>query len=492
MSQLAPTFFEPDRRLPDVDLSPVAVPARSQLVGLIPLEKGSGDVESLWGYLHRLGDAHAIRAWDLVIRVLGQFKLEIFNRYWSSAWLGEWQHVMRAASGATFGARLATVLGRLNGVTDLTALTLEPVARTAGLMVRLRSNLAWCPHCLATDQIPHERLYWVVEGVTHCFHHGNRLEELCPACGKRPKSFSSSSGILNCSHCGELKTRVPPACNLVQSTEDDNYRRWFSGQIRLLLQAAQSGSLESRHLDVRDHNLRLMSALPEIGGITRLANQLGLGRATAWCWINEGRTMPLHAGACCAWLAGVDLPRLFSKKLSLGDVRYRPLPQTSAPATKRVRRASAPTDTTSLYLTALRLAAVNPFQAPRISELENGSGVHSCHPAYQDIFFRGLIERLRENERIFRKRERVWREICDVHVAAAKVVARGGRLTRARVGAEMRKPGCFGGPLARDYLKWVKRRLKAGRGEVLDAKRVPLDVRAYWSLENAPKTTKGG
>src|SRR5258708_10870067 len=89
MNQPPPTFFEPDRMLPDIDLSPVAIPARSELVGLIPLERDKGDVESLWGYLHRLGDAHAVRAWDLVIRVLGRFKFEIFNRHWNSAWLGE-------------------------------------------------------------------------------------------------------------------------------------------------------------------------------------------------------------------------------------------------------------------------------------------------------------------------------------------------------------------------------------------------------------------
>jgi hypothetical protein len=55
----------------------------------------------------------------------------------------------------------------------------------------------------------------------------------------------------------------------------------------------------------------------------------------------------------------------------------------------------------------------------------------------------------------------------------------------------MEKPGRFGGRLTRDYLAWLKKRLTAGDQGVLRPKRIPLDVRAYWALNDSEKTTKG-
>jgi len=60
----------PDSRLPDVDLRPVTLPVRSTAYSLKPLAVGTGMVESLWGYLVRLSDAHSVRIRDFFWKVV--------------------------------------------------------------------------------------------------------------------------------------------------------------------------------------------------------------------------------------------------------------------------------------------------------------------------------------------------------------------------------------------------------------------------------------
>jgi hypothetical protein len=112
--------------------------------------------------------------------------------------------------------------------------------------------------------------------------------------------------------------------------------------------------------------------------------------------------------------------------------------------------------------------------------------------AFKDRHFWMLIRQLRERERLFFRKERVWREISAVHAGAISAVSKGRRLSRRSTASEMQKPGSFCGKLARSYLAWLKRRLRAGDRSVLRPKHVPLDVRAYWSLEKASKITKAG
>jgi hypothetical protein len=192
-----------------------------------------------------------------------------------------------------------------------------------------------------------------------------------------------------------------------------------------------------------------------------------------------------------AWLAGVDAPRLLDEKLAVSDFKFRPLPDAIVHKTKPVRKAAVAADSPVLYITALQISARNPFMAPRTNEMLKIAGVHLKHPTFRDVHFRSLMSHLRSRERRFRHKEKVWFEVTQIHVAAAKVANRGESLSRARVGLALENPGSCAGTLARSYLGWIKRRLKAGDSEVLNPKRVPLDVRAYWIMQKAQKSTKG-
>ncbi|MFT3783673.1 MAG: hypothetical protein QM790_16800 [Nibricoccus sp.] len=304
--------------------------------------------------------------------------------------------------------------------------------------------------------------------------------------GKPQLRFAAQSDVAHCTHCGHPK-------HVRQDSEialPDDFNSWCAGQVEKLLAAAGQGALETTSSDIRGHNLRASASLPGIGGITGLSGKLVVGRNTAWCWLHEDRDMPLVAALKWAWVVGVDATELFSKKLTVDELVYRPLPDPIKVRKKKTRNASVPPNSTLLYLTALKLAATNPFIAPRVDELVKQSGVHLKHPAFKDPQFVRLMQRLRNHERNFLHKERVWREVLDVHNAALKVIARGSRVTRRRVGSEMTKPGCFCGPLARAYLKWFKKRTQNAKLP-LGPKRIPVDVRAYWDLVRHSETTKG-
>jgi hypothetical protein len=317
------------------------------------------------------------------------------------------------------------------------------------------------------------------------------LEHACQNCGKQQKTFSATSSIHRCVYCG-----LPKCERGIQLSKSDRakdiFGRWASGEVAKLLQAVSDSGLSNAHIDIRNHNLDLSSKIPDISGITCLSLQLGAGRNTARDWLKNNRGIPLKEALRWSWLSGVGLTRLLTVKLTDQDLNYRPLPPEILTREKTVRKSPVPVDSPALYLATLKLAAANPFKAPRRSALTAISGVHVKHPAFKDSQYLKLIHRLRERERIFFRKERVWREVSEVHAAAIKVVKCEHRLSRSRVGREMEKPGCFCGHLARAYLAWFKKRLKQGDESLLQPKQIPVDVRAYWNFKKSENNTKGG
>lgn len=468
--------FQPDGTYPEIDLTLPPLPERSTLIQLLPLGRGTAAVESLWSFLHRLAGAHSVRFIDLLQHVIGKHTSQLFGRTVNMRWSGLWKHFAVSAAGAGTGVRLARVTAKLTGWDDLRDLTHAFAASTTGLAVHSRGHQVWCPHCLATDSEPYERLLWTFAGVTHCDQHKAPLQRHCHACHKPQQQFSGKSDILLCVHCGASKSEG------IATQGCDEFGAWTTTQAGLLIETARTGQLVSTNIDVRSHNLRITTELNGIGGITGLAKHLRTGRTTPWSWLNEDRAMPLEMAARWAWLVGASIPELFSRKLDLDELNFRGLPESFVQSPKATRNKSVPHDSPKLYLTALQLHAANPFVAPRTWDLVRNSGVHLKHPAFREIHFRRLMRGMRNRERVFRHKERVWREICDVHSASIRVANRGDRLGRHRVGAEMVKPGHFGGDLARKYLRWFKARLSAGDRTVLEPKIVPADVRAFWSL----------
>ncbi len=248
----------------------------------------------------------------------------------------------------------------------------------------MRKDQAWCRICLAEDPDPYGRLIWTISGVTHCPKHGTPLETLCRDCGKPQKLFSGRSDILKCICCGSSRNIFSDPEFWESSPNEDDFSYWSSKQVGEMLRWASRGDLETRHIDVRNHNLQLSSKVPGVNGITCLSTKLGNGRTTAGTWVQHGRSMPLDSALKWAWLVGADLPRLFSVKLKASNLSFRPLPEPLGQRTRPMRRPPVSKDTTVLYAATLKLSAANPFVAPRIRDLEEASGTHCEHPAWKD------------------------------------------------------------------------------------------------------------
>jgi len=460
----------------ELDLSPIVIPKRSQLINLAPLGAGL-ERESLWGFLQRLARAHAVRFLDLLVNA----KAPLVGSSPRGPSLGRWKHEVAAINGGTTGYQIARLFEELTDRDDLVSLTLHGISGVPGLSVVARATHACCPRCLAEDSEPYDRLLWTIADVSHCPRHRRPLLTRCTECGRPPRLFSTRSSVTQCDHCGRSKLDASETPDV--SNDSSEFELWQSAQIADLLDGITKGELAFRKAEPRTHNLKLSALLPEVRGVTGLARELGLGRSTPWGWLNQGRTIPLKSAARWAWVTGTCLRQLFFDRLLPDNLKFRPLPPSIVSRRSRPHRPAVSRDSTTLYLTALRMASENPFLAPKVPALEKASGVHLKHPAFKDVHFVRLMTLLRNKERRFLRKERVWREVSDVHAAAVKISGQHQRMSRRRVASAMTNPGSFGGPIARSYLRWFSARLAACDTGVLQPKQVPLDVRAYWDLQ---------
>lgn len=464
---------EPARYRPLSD-HPVEIPPRSTLVSLVPFGLGTSAVESLWGYLQRLAAAHSVRFVDL----LTEFKTPLVSQSHRWARLGFWRKQMSVLNNACVGYRAALFFQRLTVRSDLVDLTLWKLNEVPGLLVASRRTHAWCPFCLAEDESPYDRLLWAIPAVTHCPRHGRKLMVHCGECGKAPRLYTMRSSLLHCDHCGARK--LIPSIN-TEAESGDDFGLWQSRQIEKLLEAVATGSMVPIDATIRDHNLNVSADHRDIRGVTGLARELRHARSTPWAWINDHRRMPLSSVARWAWITTIDISQLLRSKISPEQILYRPLPRVFRGITRR-RRTAVPSNSTALYLATLKLAGEAPFTAPTIATICDAAGVHVKHEGFRDVHFVRLLSSLRQISENIQHKALVWQVITDIHTAALEVVALGLPLGRRRVAARMKTPGCLDGKKARNYLRWFKRRHSCGDEAVLQPKKIPLDVRAYWAL----------
>jgi len=190
------------------------LPARTELVPLLPLGLGTMFVESLSSYFQRLADEHSVSpkliAREFVLPRLG-FNNRVgevqTDRYWQSSFFNGMGDVPE---------QWCRILGDLTGVTSLRRLTLLPLRGLIGMYGSSSPTRRWCPRCLhEAEEIghPYGQLLWGIGCVSACPKHGVRLESkhgcepaesvaplrikrlpnLCWACGRSLSLPSSSS-----------------------------------------------------------------------------------------------------------------------------------------------------------------------------------------------------------------------------------------------------------------------------------------------------------
>lgn len=467
-------YFEPDGTFADVDLAPVAIPARSTLLSLLPLGG-----ESLWSYLHRLADAHAVRLLDLVKEVV----LPQLPDREATRKCGGFD--LRMVILPVLGPAIAKVVEALTFRPALVRHTLGPLASLRGLVIAAKDHRSWCPYCLAQDEILFERLAWAIKGLDVCVEHKTRLVDRCPACGAIQSYQNANCDLRTCWSCGASRTAAQMP---VRPDEISEFELWSAEQINRLFAAVADVAHGRVSPKLWPRNVQTIAAIPEIGGITCLGKILKASRTSAWSWANDGIGATLPYALRLAWVAGVGLHRLFTTELVADDLHFRSLPEVDANTQRRHRRPAVPADTPELYLATLRCAGTIPFGVPTVAQLERESGVHCKHPAFREAAFLRLIRSARERAARFQRKERVWRDVCDIHQAALAVVAESKRPTSRNVGGRMRTPATLVGLRARRYLAWFRRRWKAQEPGALLPKKVPMDVRAFWAMQERQRS----
>jgi hypothetical protein len=94
------------------------------------------------------------------------------------------------------------LLQRRNARSDLIHLTTrawDHLFPTRGFQ---RSELAWCPPCLAEDKIAYHRLAWLIQPVRVCHEHKVVLQQRCAKCGRSIPVLHERSRIVLCPWCG--------------------------------------------------------------------------------------------------------------------------------------------------------------------------------------------------------------------------------------------------------------------------------------------------
>lgn len=168
---------------------------------LPPRGEGSGQLESLTGYVHRLAAHHSMTP-VVFLKSIADITRET---------TAEWGHWLSGANSYSINGtgdlarRVHGILVDGTGSAGHVRLSFSSCRRLLGRRAPtlLRDYLAWCPACCHEDSNePYHRLLWSVQDAEVCPVHHLALRQNCPACGARQRVFRRHPVWFVCSQCG--------------------------------------------------------------------------------------------------------------------------------------------------------------------------------------------------------------------------------------------------------------------------------------------------
>ena len=183
----------------------VALPARSAVYHLKPINVDSPLIESFISYVSRLAQAHCLTLGRfLVITVAPQ----LGDRALSS--LGVWSSRGHELNGiGRFAERCVHAMEQLTKHQNLQGLTLLPWRNFLSMRGLLRKTRAWCQVCFDDWRRRgleiYQPLLWACEDVTFCGIHNARLMHRCPNpfCHDVMSAFDNRFRPGFCTECGD-------------------------------------------------------------------------------------------------------------------------------------------------------------------------------------------------------------------------------------------------------------------------------------------------
>jgi hypothetical protein len=448
------------------------VPTRSRLIGLAPKGLGTPQVESLFSYLLRLAEAHAVRFVDLIQHVIGPM---VYGEHVRKLRFRMCERYRRGISVEEIAA--IEELTRLSG---LRVLTLGPVKNLQCVHVDYAKKRSWCPICIAEDPEPYERLIWQVKGVTHCPEHGILLENTCVHCGSFQDYSRTRVHLRKCDKCGG--DRISQTAS---SEEPDEAGIWRSQEsARFLAWAAAYRPGPKSPFDNFRANIRTFSKIA--GGWSPLGRVMGVPSTCFITWKKGLGTPELEKVLSLAWCASVSAADCFARELDAPEVRIREFhPSIRKPRAYKKRRSMPDIDVLLGILD--RRIKEHPLEAVVLKTVMEELGVCAKHVISNNAVFRRRFGQHNARIRRLRRRAAVWRLAIEIRevILEAKNAGREAVLSGPRIYGDQTNrfvPGS--GPQM--FRRMI--RLSEGGMPLPDpASRVPADVSAVWELDASKK-----
>lgn len=293
------------------------IPKPSRLFHVQPLGRGTAQIESMTGYVARLAAHHLVTPITLLHRELD------WRESGKPEQVGQWKRHTEALrfspsiNGPLAGGKWSRLLGSLTRVQGLEACTIQGWAHLFPARGLLRSSRAWCPHCIAEDDEPYDRLLWSIIPVKACAKHRCRLVELCPCCSRSIPAIGARSVSGQCPACdaklGSFATEPEPALEAEMGVSElmTNFMEVVAGE----------PILSCKRVGTPAEAIRSCMAAASLRSAAELSRLLDVSRITAWYWMN-GRAEPS---------LGYTLRICYQFKISLADFLEGKVPSVVVP-----------------------------------------------------------------------------------------------------------------------------------------------------------------
>lgn len=211
----------PHETLELFDITPPRTSARSKLILVDPMGKGTPLVEALTSLLVRTANAHVVRPTILFNRiVLPITKIELY-KYSGKFFNGD---AGTMNSYLKYSRETVTALEALTLTKDLDRLTLmpwKPILNRTGAGA-LRKYLGFCPRCLDAWRREGSKIYyplaWHLRSVRYCPTHEVPLLDRCPHCNHHQSILGQHNVLGHCTGCGHWLGAPSAPCS-GQSTD---------------------------------------------------------------------------------------------------------------------------------------------------------------------------------------------------------------------------------------------------------------------------------
>lgn len=449
-----------DEELRDVDLRITHIPERSALYRLKPLGVGTGLVESLWSYLVRLADAHAVRLHDFYWAVLAPVAKITRPR------------CSKVALVPLKGERTEKIVAAVETLamrTGLVRTTLIRGEENSGILVTTKKHREWCAGCLASDVVPYDRLVWSISDVTHCSVHRIRFMDRCPSCRRRQIPTAVGVSIVHCSYCGASLTGTAGDGPLLV----DDYQVWTASETAALVLAMDQQKLNPGMLT---HNLRVTKTV--CGGHKPFARLLQVALNSVLAWERYDNCMRLQVALRWAWVTNVPIGDLLGREIAASEIKIRASRSEWRPQARPVFKTRSSDD----YLQALAgFLAKHPYAIPTKRMLIQEVGGHRKHPALNALVVRRALESSKRLRKRLRYKQRVWAIVCREYHAFVRLEKSGAALNSRNLCSLLGRGGDMVSPLARNYFTVLQQQHARGQLMPDPNKRVPQDVREFWA-----------